>query len=124
MTETIKILERTVASITIFEAMVKACPKSDMLEKFGLTAGGDDTVANVAMQVNGVEVPVKETLTGFLEMFDEYVKREAKKMALDMVQGAGLRELVAALEQSEWRIQDALDRFNRAEEERMKSKGT
>ena len=111
MTETVKLLEGTDASITIFEAMVAAYPQDSFVDTFKLDPKATETLAQVSMTVNGVEVPVIETLKGFWNQFDDQVTKAATKIANEMVTGAGLRDLVSRIEHSEWEITEALNNF-------------
>lgn len=115
MTETVRILDRNEACITIFEAMVRACPDKDIINVFGIETKGNDSVAEVKMTVNGIEVPVLETLNHFWGQYDDHLNKAAQEKVKETVMGAGLQNLVNALQNAEWMVNDALAAFEKAQ---------
>ena len=116
MTETVRILDRDDANVIIFTAMVDAFPDGDLLEVFGIKAGGDHTVAEVKMTVNGIEVPVVATLAYFWKKYDDHLNKAAQEKAKEMILGAGLQDTLNALQNAEWQIDTALDAFLKSKE--------
>lgn len=67
-----------------------------------------DAIVDVRMTVNGIEVPILETLNKLYSEYDKEVQERAERLAFEMVSEAGLDPLRAALEDASWKIQDAL----------------
>lgn len=118
MSEQIRILDRNNPSILIFEAMVKGTKREDMLDTFNLRPGGDDTVAQVEMLVNGVPVPVVKTLEHYFKLFDDQVEERAAILAKEMVTSLGLEKirdhlssLETAMQGAEWCIESAINEW-------------
>lgn len=111
MSETVKILERSGPAIAIWNAIC-AVKTKDFIERLKIEPNGNDTVAEVSMFVNGKEVPVIASLAEFIGMYTEHVRQEASRQALKMVTGAGLQDLVSALNQAQYDIEAALENTN------------
>ncbi len=121
MPEQVEVLRQDDVGFTIFESMCKVCPDAfDMCEKFGIKIEmGVLPTAEVKMTVNGIEVPVIQTISDYWKRFDEMVKSEAKQMVEEMLNGSGLRDVLSEIERSEFRIQDAWQRFEKAQDKRV-----
>ena len=123
MSEKIKIPGGSDASLIVFEAMVKSAGPAFM-ERFAivLPASGLPTV-DVVMTVNGVDVPVVETLQEAWDRAAAEIDHLVEDRAVELVQGSGLADLLNTLRDSEWRIRDAISRWTEKDSVSVTRKG-
>lgn len=109
---TIKLLERNELSITLLNAMCKQLDDDgDILKHFNLEANGDSSVADLKILINGVEVDLVPELTDFIKLIDKQFEDAVEKKAKELVmKDQPLQDLVYAIQNAEWMIQDRLDK--------------
>jgi len=113
---TIKLLEQNILSITLFNAMCKqAKDNGNALTHFNLEAKGSDTVADLKILINGVEVDLVPELTDFIKMLDDQFEKAVETRAKELImKDQTLQDLARAIEDAEWMIQDRLNKVTQA----------
>jgi len=106
MISRVNVVDHSVASILILEAMVATVgDRGEIVKHFDCNAAG----VEVQMLVNGQPVDAVKALTDAWERLESGFEERAKEKAMEMIQGAGLRSLLDAIEQAEWQIRDKLE---------------
>lgn len=98
------------ASILLLKAMLAAKPsRGHMLEAFfedqGIPYG---PVVEVEMTINGVSVPIIETLNACWEAADKIQQEEVLKKAQELILESGLDKIRNALDNAERLVKDAI----------------
>jgi hypothetical protein len=105
ITERINVVAETAPSILILDAMSRHIKDEDFVDKFG----GDHGVVDVQMFINGQPVAIAETLSEAWQRLEAHFEERAKEKAMEMISGAGLKELLETIERAEWTIRQKLE---------------
>lgn len=110
--ETVNVVAHSTASILILEAMLLRIGKADLMNEFGMKG----SEAEVELKVNGVAVPVVQSLEEAWLRLESVVERRAKQIALRMVTEAGLEPIAKALREAEQSIRNKLELWDEIDE--------
>ena len=109
MSEMINPVSNDTAGIFLLNTITREVPRADIIEHFRIYQGGDRTLVEVEMKINGVEVDFSKSVTDMWERlssrFDEKVLEKAK----DLVSESRFEKLGEIMRQAEYQIQDELE---------------
>ena len=116
MPEEIKILLRNTPQIIIWNLMCAHAEKIGKLDKLDevfpdLRANGNDTVIQAELIVNGVSLPVMDSLNAYWTKAEESLDQRAREMAAEVLKGSPLQSLMNRLSNIEWEIHEELDKL-------------
>lgn len=113
MAETIKVLEHTTPAIIIWSLMcAHASDSKTMLQTFpGLEAKGEATVVQAELIVNGVSLPVMDSLNEYWRRAESHLNQRARDFAFERIKGTRLQTLLDRLSRLETEINDELDKL-------------
>ena len=116
MTEEIKILLRNTPQIIIWNLMCAHAEKIGKLDKLDevfpdLRANGNDTVIQAELIVNGVSLPVMDSLNAYWLKAEETLDQRARDMTAETLKGSRLQSLMNRLSAIEWEVHDDLDKL-------------
>jgi hypothetical protein len=103
----INVCDRNPASVLIINAMALIEKDGEFQRKF---VGDGGPNCEVKLTVNGHEVDVVTALADAWKRIEARVDERAREMAVEMIRGAQLADLLQAIQNAEWQIQDALRR--------------
>lgn len=106
VTEVVNVANHSPASILILEAMVSHVGNDgDIMKAFGCTSADVD----VQLLVNGVSVDIVKSLSEAWARLEAHFEERAKEKALEMIKGAGLKDMLDTIERAEWTIREKLE---------------
>lgn len=104
--EQVNVTDESSAAIWILEAMVSHVgDDGDILEVFKPTG----TLVEVELRVNGIKVDAVKALSEAWRRLEAEFEKHARDKAVEMLTGAGLKQLFEEIEFAEWKIRDRLE---------------
>lgn len=98
------------ACVMLLNAMAAlAGDKGDIAEIFALEfKKGEQCLVDVQLIVNGVSVPFTAAVTFAWESLNKKINKKVEERALELLNGSGLIDLKNAIDDAQWKIEDAL----------------
>lgn len=114
MPEPIDAVEHSTPAVFIWNLMCEHCVKAGHGYKIdkafpGLAPG--NTIVQAELIVNGVSLPVMDSLNHYWFRAEAELDKRARKMAEDMLKGTALQSVMDRLSAIEWEINEELDKI-------------